>query len=473
MNRTFVGHYRCPEEFARCFLDGEPSRHLGHFRFGPHAVCYGSIGKGAVHPNPDGELHDALNDAVVERGAVGLSFDPDQVVNNLRFERYCNLQKQSFLSGGLANKLYYFARPILGVSVRRHFQKFRLNGWQSIPFPHWPVDRTVEQVHETILRLCVQAHDGREVPFIWFWPEGFPSCAVVTHDVETVKGRDFCSTLMDIDENFGIRSSFQLIPEKRYSLSETFIQSIRSREFEVNVHDLNHDGRLFASEAEFLDRARRINQYGRTLGAHGFRSGALYRNLAWYSALEFSYDMSVPNAAHLDPQRGGCCTVMPYFIGKILELPVTTTQDYSLFNILNEYSTDHWKRQIAQIMGKNGLASFIVHPDYVVEQRARNTYKSLLAFLAGLRSEGKMWIALPREVNQWWRARSQMKLVRQGSHWVIEGPEKHRARVAYAVLDGDRLTYELDYSERPWPREDSNVPSRSSTVIYSSARFHT
>jgi len=444
MNRTLIDYYRCPEEFAGCFLHGEPSSYLGHFRFGPETICYGSVSNGTVHSSARGELHDALSDAVVEGGALGLSFDPDQVVDNLRFERYCHSSgRHTFLAGESANKLYYFARPFLGVGVRRHLQKLRLAGWQSIPFPNWPVDRTVEQVHEMILRLYVQAHDGKEVPFIWFWPEGFPSCAVVTHDVETVTGRDFCAALMDIDDSFGIKSAFQLVPEERYGLTPPFIENIGSRGFEVNVHDLNHDGRLFASEAQFFDRADRINQYGRAFGAQGFRSGALYRNLDWYGALEFCYDMSVPNAAHLDPQRGGCCTVMPYFIGKILELPVTTTQDYSLFHILNDYSIDLWKRQIALIIEKHGLASFIVHPDYVLEPRAQEVYKALLAYLADLRSKGKIWIALPREVNEWWRARSQMKLVRQGNNWIIEGREKDKARIAYAVLDGDRLVYKL------------------------------
>ena len=444
MIRTFVDHYRCPEEFAHCILDGEPSQEVGHFRFGPETICYGSISKGSVHHSPDGELHDALHDAVADRGAVRLSFDVDEIVNNLRFERYYdNPRRRSFLSSGLATNLYYLARPFLGVRVRRHMQRLRLAGWRSIVFPRWPVDRSVEQIYETLLRLCVQAHNGGRVPFIWFWPQGLPSCAAVTHDVEAVKGRDFCPALMDVDDSFGIKSSFQLVPEKRYALSRPFIESIRVRGFEVNVHDLNHDGRLFANRAQFFDRARRINQYGRTFGAHGFRSGALYRNLAWYGALQFSYDMSVPNAAHLDPQRGGCCTVMPYFIGKILELPVTTTQDYSLFFILNEYSIEHWKHQIAQITEKHGMASFIIHPDYILETRTRNTYKSLLAYLADLRSKGRIWNALPSEINQWWRARSQMKLVRQGNSWVVEGPARERARVAYAFLDGGRLTYEL------------------------------
>src|SRR5258707_9392008 len=121
MNRTFVDYYRCPEEFAGCFLDGEQSGPLGHFRFGADAICYGSISKGKVHPSPDGKLHDALQDAVVKRGTVGLSFDPDQVVNNLRFERYCGgLPKPSLLSGGVGNKLYYPLRPLLGVAARPH-----------------------------------------------------------------------------------------------------------------------------------------------------------------------------------------------------------------------------------------------------------------------------------------------------------------------------------------------------------------
>jgi len=36
-----------------------------------------------------------------------------------------------------------------------------------------------------------------------------------------------------------------------------------------------------------------------------------------------------------------------------------------------------------------------------------------------------------------------MKLVRQGNSWAIEGPDKDKARVAYAAMDGNRLVYEL------------------------------
>ena len=172
---------------------------------------------------------------------------------------------------------------------------------------------------------------------------------------------------MDIDDSFGVKASFQIIPEERYGVSPEFLESIRQRGFEVVVHDLNHDGHLYRDRNQFLQRAAKINFYGKQYGANGFRAGVLYRKQVWYDALQFAYDMSVPNVARLDPQRGGCCTVMPYFLGNILELPVTTIQDYTLFNILNDYSINIWKSQIDLIMEKYGFMSFIVHPDYIMK----------------------------------------------------------------------------------------------------------
>lgn len=146
---------------------------------------------------------------------------------------------------------------------------------------------------------------------------------------------------------------------------------------------------------------------------------------------------------------------MPFFVGKILELPVTVTQDYSLFHILNEYSTDLWRCQATEITENHGLMSLIAHPDYLVEKRARDTYQSLLVYLADLNSQGRVWIAPPGEVAKWWRARRQMKLVRHGEDWAIEGPESDKARIAYAVLDGGRLTYQFE------PRRNSAALSQA------------
>src|SRR5207245_43790 len=311
-----------------------------------------------------------------------------------------------------------------------------------------PVDRTVDRILERLLVLSMKAHGVEKIPFIWFWPNGYSSCAMMTHDIETSTGLNFCSTLMDIDDSFGIKASFQIVPVGRYIVSDGTLDAIRNRGFEINVHDFNHDGRLFWDHDEFLSRASQINQYARQFGIKGFRSGGLYRNPDWYDAFAFSYDMSVPNVGHLDPQRGGCCTVMPYFIGRIVELPLTTTQDYSLFHILGNFSTDLWKQQISLILEKHGLISFIIHPDYIIQERPRKIYIPLIEHLSHSSPEANIWMPIPGDVDAWWRQRSQMRLREVGGTWRIEGPGKERARVAWATVAGEEGLYAIHESSR-------------------------
>jgi hypothetical protein len=387
----------------------------------------------------------------VEKSACVLPFDLDEVVQNLRLERYDGAMPvvRSSVTKSVTRKTYYAMRPFLPTPVRKHLQRMALRGWDRARFPGWPVDQTVDRLFDRMMGCVIRANSGERVPFIWFWPEGYSSCAIMTHDVETVAGRDFCGTLMDLDDSFDIKASFQVVPERRYEVPDEFLGALRERGFEINVHDFNHDGNLFRDREEFLRRVARINDYGRKFRAVGYRSGALYRNLDWYEFFECSYDMSVPNVGHLDPQRGGCCTTKPYFIGKILEIPVVATQDYTLFNILSQYSMDLWDQQIELVLKQNGLISFIVHPDYLLDARARDVYCALLARLAQLRRQSKMWIPLPRELNDWWRSRNEMRLVKEGSAWQIDGPEKRRARIAYASLEGDRVVYSFDSEFQP------------------------
>jgi len=390
-------------------------------------------------------MHDASRHITTDGSSIHLPFNPEQVVDNLRRERYSPTWTgvKVLPAKNTLREIYYRLRPLLGVSVRRHFQKLYFGGWDNVPFPNWPVDTTVENIFEQLLTLSMRSTGITRLPFIWFWPEGSPSCTMVTHDVETTAGLDFCSQLMDLNDSFGIKSSFQIIPEKRYAVAQSALEDIWARGFEVNVHDLNHDGRLMNDLDQFCRRVKHINAYGRQFRAQGFRSAIMYRNTDWYDALDFAYDMSIPNVAHLDPQQGGCCTVLPFFIGRVLELPLTTIQDYSLFNILNDYSIRLWKEQISLIRRKSGLISFIVHPDYIISPAARRVYCELLCHLFELRSQGGTWIALPGEIAAWWRQRSELSLVQEGGSWHIHGEGNERARIAYAVLDDDRISYEL------------------------------
>jgi hypothetical protein len=437
-----------------CGLDGplaqilEPqlSGDRGYFQFGPKVTCYGRSESGVAAKIESSGQYDAAKGLQISGAQVRLPFSPAQVIDDLRREHYVagltpDGGRVAARKWGFAS--YYLIRRFLPVSIRRRLQRAYFSDWRSRPFPAWPVDFTVDTLHEELLKLSMQAAGIRKAPFVWFWPEGASSCMIMTHDVETSVGRDFTPQLMDLDESYGITGSFQVIPEERYEVTNKYVAEIKGRGFEFNIHDLNHDGNLYRDRGEFLRRAAAINRYVRKYDARGFRAGAMFRNPDWYDAFDFSYDMSLSNVAHLDPKRGGCCTVMPFFIGNILELPSTTTQDYSLFHILGDYSIDLWKKQFDAICQRNGLISFIAHPDYLIDRPARKAYESLLDYLREIIAREKIWAPLPREVDQWWRARSQMKLVRKRDQWEIEGPQKDRARIAYAVLDGNCMTYEV------------------------------
>jgi hypothetical protein len=425
MHQAFLDYYRCPASYV-------------DFRSFSLLQSKGTRQNEAASIPLDGD--EIRVDS--EEGCCYLPFDPTAIADELRYERYVDRSKK----GGWKNyvrKVYYAFRPLLPVSTRRHLQKVWLRGWDKKRFPRWPVDRSIDQMFERLMRATLEAKGVERIPFVWFWPEQKKSCAIMTHDVETDAGLKFCNELMDINDSFGIKSSFQLIPDARYVVTDKDLKSIKSRGFEVNVHDLKHDGHLFDEYATFQHLARKINEFGYRFKSKGFRSAVLYRNQEWFGALQFSYDMSVPNVAHLDPQQGGCCTVMPYFIGDVLEIPVTATQDYTLFHILGTHSLRLWKQQMEMIMEQFGLISFIVHPDYLNTRKAVNAYQGLLENLAKLREEDDVWIPLPGEVDTWWRQRSKMRITEDGEGWRIEGEGAGSAKVAFARLRDDKVVYEF------------------------------
>lgn len=449
MLQPLLDYYRIAEEPLRSvrFVTQTANGDEGFFQFGPQNICYGRCSSGVASDCAGSAKFNVTNGVHGPGPVIQLPFDPAEVIENLRFERYRQQGTgglEQLALSELARKSYYSLRRFLPFPIRRRLQRIYFQDWKAISFPAWPVDFTVDNLHNEFLRLCMEASGVKRLPFIWFWPEGAASCLIVTHDVETRAGRDFTFQLMDLDDSYGLKAAYQVIPERRYEVPDEYVRGIRSRGCEFNIHDLNHDGRLYLERTEFARRAASINAYLHRYNAKGFRAGAMYRKQDWYDLFEFSYDMSVPNVAHLEPLRGGCCTVMPYFIGKIVELPLTTSQDYSLFHILNDYSIDLWKRQFALIRERNGLISFLTHPDYLEERRARDVYESLLGYIRQMVARENLWVTVPGDVDRWWRARSQMKLVPRGNDWEIVGPESERARLAYAVLSGGRLAYQLE-----------------------------
>lgn len=442
MGDCLTNYFRFPDLYECLSWTDNSTLEPGYFRFGEEITCFGRCEGFRPASTPALPLRNILPDISLHDGVVNLPFNPSEIVDNFYHESYVhNWRSGAF---GAISHLYYLLRPGLPVQIRRHLQKFYLRNWDKVSFPRWPVDCTVNNLMEFLMLLRLRAGGVDRIPFIWFWPEGKSSCAIMTHDVETEEGCKLCSPLMDIDDSFGIKSSFQIIPEGRYRVSSEFLHSICARGSEIAVHDLNHDGHLYRDRRQFLERAARINDYGRKYETRGFRAGVLYRKQIWYDALDFDYDMSVPNVAHLDPQHGGCCALMPYFLGNILEIPVTTIQDYTLFHILHDYSIDIWRAQTEIILKRHGLMSFIVHPDYSMCERELSVYKELLSHLTRLREDRAVWSTTPAELHSWWRNRAGMQLVQKDGRWTIDGHGCERARIAWAYEQDGVLAFAVE-----------------------------
>ena len=153
IERALVDYYRCPADLVKMSLAGELSGDSGYFRFGSN-ICYGQSTSGARAPGPRDELHDTLPALTSEDGQLRVPFDPSQVVENLRRERYAvdsrgmeSLRQKSW------QRPYYSLRRFLPAPLRRALQRTYLRDWKTHSFPRWPVDNTVDQTLEHLLLL--------------------------------------------------------------------------------------------------------------------------------------------------------------------------------------------------------------------------------------------------------------------------------------------------------------------------------
>src|SRR4029077_17239034 len=189
--------------------------------------------------------------------------------------------------------------------------------------------------------------------------------------------------------------------------------------FEVGVHDFNHDGHLFGSRREFARKAAHINHYLHEWNAAGFRSGFMLHNLDWMHDLDICYDASTFDTDPFEPQPDSARTIFPFWVnghsGSVyMELPYTLVQDSTLYVMLEEKTSDIWKRKVDWIASRGGMALLNVHPDYVTfdgQKPRRDEYpmSHYTEFLAWVKRTypGQYWQSLPREVADFCRKQIQ------------------------------------------------------------------
>lgn len=300
----------------------------------------------------------------------------------------------------LINKAYYAVRPFvpwgLRIAARRWLAERRRREHAGV----WPID---EQA-------------GSKPPGWPGWPQGKQFAFVLTHDVEAARGLARVERLMELDRSYGFRASFNFVPEGDYRVPDELRAKLGAAGFEVGVHGLKHDGKLFVSKAHFAREAEQIRGYVRKWGAKGFRSPLMHHNLAWMHVLGTEYDASTFDTDPFEPESDGVGTIFPFWVagpdgGGYVELPYTLAQDFTLFTILQEQSIDVWKRKLDWIAERGGMALLNTHPDYMcfegrpaLGESPVSLYEEFLRY-ARERYGGVFWEALPCEVAQHYRSK--------------------------------------------------------------------
>src|SRR6267143_172752 len=132
MNRQFLEYFRCPASSVDFRLAGELRLNSGFFSLGPELTCYGALSSGNTHHQPSDSLEDVSSHMRLDKNVAYLPFDLDEVVENLRLERYTNPRPVGFrnsVTQTVGRKTYYAMRPLLSRSVRKRLQRLALRGW--------------------------------------------------------------------------------------------------------------------------------------------------------------------------------------------------------------------------------------------------------------------------------------------------------------------------------------------------------
>jgi peptidoglycan/xylan/chitin deacetylase (PgdA/CDA1 family) len=333
---------------------------------------------------------------------------------------------------------YYGLKPLLPrrlqIAMRRLYAKRQVRS----TFPHWPIEPLLVERREAELRLALERSGAERIPTIASWPDGNRFAAILTHDVEGPSGVANVRKIIEIERRHGFVSSWNFVAEW-YPIEAGLFDHVRAAGCEIGLHAVKHDCKLFESRASFEAELPAIHRYLAEWDAVGFRSPATHRNAEWMPELGALYDSSFPDTDPFEPQAGGCCSILPYFLDDLVELPITLVQDHTLWQILRETSIERWTEKSDWIAEQGGLINLITHPDYLDTPARLRMYEEFLEYLA---AQSGGWYALPREVASWWRTRSALHCVEDGEGARIAGAGAERASLLWARADGDDIALE-------------------------------
>lgn len=218
------------------------------------------------------------------------------------------------------------------------------------------------------------------MPLSW---NGFKACVCLTHDVDSKEGYEFINTLIDLEERFHFRSTYNFLTSWGYTVQPDLVDRLLENNFEIGLHGLTHDIALGCRNRRRIKKelSRALDELG--LPVKGFRAPAFSISkllLEVLVELGVSYDSSMKT---LSCYGQGVETPYPYqYPGiDIWEIPLTI-QDDRIFRDLH-LSSDEGLGVVKELTNRisqvSGVTVINTHPR-LIKSKFR-FYEDLLDWL--------------------------------------------------------------------------------------------
>jgi len=330
----------------------------------------------------------------------------DKIIDYIIHENYFE-QKQPFFS-----KLpfsYTHIPPRLRVPLFNILLSFK----KDPKFPHFPIEKSVELMRYIYIK-ALSIKSKKDIPYISFWPKGKFAFSI-THDCDTKSSFDNIEKIREIEKKYEMKSSWYIL-SNRYKIDLKKIKKLKKEGCEIGLHGYNHDTKLpFLKTEEIKHRISKASNLINSFKIKGFRSPCLLKNKRFLDIISnyFDYDSSTSDTdiRSVTAMRSGTCTVFPFFINKMVEIPITLAQDYRLIRLGKTKSQifNIWREKIDFIEKINGSAVMLIHPDTHIfgSEKYLSVYDRILKYAS---KKNNVWNSLPCEIAKWWRERNNSKI---------------------------------------------------------------
>lgn len=333
----------------------------------------------------------------------------DLIVEDLLFERYFAHKTPFFVKFPVSYK-------IVPVFIRNFVFSIINKAKKDTGFPQWPIDSSTDLIYEIYMKQ-IRKEIKKKIPYVNFWPNGKKFAVCLTHDLETGAAFSTIEKFRKIERKYGFVSTWNIVA-KKYDIDFAKLQQLEKEGCEVALHGYNHNGKTpYLSKEKMKQRLTEAISKFKGFKILSFRSPQLQRSEKFLKCLSeyFICDSSIPDTdiKSAFAMRSGCCSVFPFMINNMVELPLTMPQDFRMIFSLKYSDADYfalWKEKVDYIKSLGGFVNVLTHADPYISGNDKKLaiYEKILKHISKSKNyySGTMF-----EIGKWWIERSKSRII--------------------------------------------------------------